>query len=63
MDVIRELLNNLKDDDDVWNTIYCNKNIKTLSRIEKESKYSSRPLPAGNLPKSSDDDFDIVTKV
>ena len=40
-----------KSNDGVWNTIYYNKNIRPLSRIEKESKYSSRLLPTGNLPK------------
>src|SRR5438128_8030420 len=49
--IIHELIDDIKDDDDVWNTIYCNKNIRPLSRIEKESKYSSRLLPTGNLPK------------
>ena len=49
--IILELLKNIKDDDDVWNTIYYNKNIRPLSRIEKESKYSSRLLPTENLPK------------
>src|SRR5438128_1650828 len=38
------------EDDSVWNTIYHNENIRPLSRIEKESKYSSRLLPTGNLP-------------
>jgi len=28
-----------------------NKNIRPLSRIEKESKYSSKLLPTENLPK------------
>src|SRR5438128_412022 len=49
--IINDLIKEIKDDDDVWNTIYCNKNIRPLSRIEKESKYSSRLLPTGNLPK------------
>src|SRR5438128_5929634 len=40
-----------KSADSVWNTIYCNKNIRPLSRIEKENKYSSKPLPTENLPK------------
>ena len=52
-DIIRELYDNIRDNNDVWHTIYHNENIKPLSRIEKESKYSSRLLPttAGNLPK------------
>ena len=33
----------------IWNTIYHN-NVKPLSRLEKESKYSSMLLPTG-LPK------------
>ena len=37
-------------DDDVWNTIYHN-DVKSLSRLEKESKYSSKLLPTGDLPK------------
>ena len=36
--------------DSGWNTIYHN-DIKPLSRFEKESKYSSRFLPTGDLPK------------
>ena len=34
----------------VWNTIY-NNDVKPLSRIEKERKYSSKLLPTGDLPK------------
>ena len=49
-DIIRKLIDEINDDS-VWNTIYCNKNTRPLSRIEKESKYSSRLLPTGNLPK------------
>ena len=49
-DIIGELIKGIKDDG-VWNTIYYNKNIRPLSRIEKESRYSSRLLPTGNLPK------------
>ena len=48
--IIRDLMKEIKDDDSVWNTIYHKKNIRPLSRIEKESKYSSRLLPTGNLP-------------
>jgi serine/threonine protein kinase len=39
-----------KSNDNVWNTIYYN-NVKPLSRLEKESKYSSTLLPTGDLPK------------
>src|SRR5438128_9165722 len=49
--IIGELIDEIKDDDSVWNTIYYNKNVRPLSRIEKESKYSSRLLPTENLPK------------
>ena len=34
----------------MWNAIYRN-NVKPLSRLEKESKYSSKLLPTGDLPK------------
>ena len=33
-----------------WHAIYHN-NVKPLSRLEKESKYSSKLLPTGDLPK------------
>src|SRR6185312_12302 len=33
-----------------WDTIYHN-DVKPLSRLEKESKYSSMLLPTGDLPK------------
>ena len=36
--------------DNVWSTIY-HSNVKPLSRLEKESKYSSKLLPTGDLPK------------
>ena len=36
--------------DNAWNTIYHN-DVKPLSRLEKESKYSSMLLPTGDLPK------------
>ena len=39
-----------KSDDNTWNTIYHN-DVKPLSRLEKESKYSSKLLPTGDLPK------------
>ena len=50
-DIIYSLIGEIKGDDSVWNTIYHNENIRPLSRFEKESKYSSRLLPTGNLPK------------
>ena len=37
-------------DDNMWNTIYRN-DVKPLSRLEKESKYSSTLLPTRDLPK------------
>ena len=37
-------------DDNMWNAIYYN-DVKPLSRLEKESKYSSTLLPTGGLPK------------
>ena len=37
-------------DDNPWNAVYHN-DVKPLSRLEKESKYSSTLLPTGNLPK------------
>ena len=36
--------------DNTWNAVYHN-DVKPLSRLEKESKYSSKLLPTGNLPK------------
>jgi len=50
---INELIEEVKKDnsnDNAWNTIYHN-NVKPLSRLEKESKYSSTLLPTGDLPK------------
>ena len=37
-------------DDNTWNAVYHN-DVKPLSRLEKESKYSSTLLPTGDLPK------------
>ena len=63
------IINNLMKDmfmsyDNVWNTIYYKKNIRPLSRIEKESKYSSRPLPTENLsiPRNRHD-IDLAAQV
>src|SRR5205085_10612230 len=49
-DDIRNLVGKIKYDNDTWKTIYHN-DVKPLSRLEKESKYSSALLPTGNLPK------------
>ena len=52
-DDICRLIEGVKEDksnDNAWNTIYHN-NVKPLSRLEKESKYSSTLLPTGDLPK------------
>src|SRR5436190_21415856 len=49
----RELISEANEDnsnDNAWNTIYHN-NVKPLSRLEKESKYSSTLLFTGDLPK------------
>jgi len=48
-DVIGKLAKEVKNDNS-WNAIYHN-NVKPLSRLEKESKYSSTLLPTGDLPK------------
>src|SRR6185312_11127444 len=46
-------------DDSTWNTVY--NNVKPLSCLEKESKYSSKLLPTGDLPKPRNSyDFDSV---
>ena len=37
-------------DDTTWNAVYHN-DVKPLSRLEKESKYSSKLLPTLDLPK------------
>jgi len=50
---IIDLIDNVDDNNsnnNVWNTIYQN-NVKPLSRLEKEGKYSSKLLPTGDLPK------------
>src|SRR5437870_1193667 len=39
-----------KNNYNMWNAIYHN-DVKPLSRLEKESKYSSTLLPTGDLPK------------
>src|SRR5207237_8387841 len=46
---IGELIKKVKNDN-TWKTIYHN-DVKPLSRLEKENKYSSKLLPTGNLPK------------
>jgi len=43
-----KIINNVyKDNRDMWDAIYHN-NVKPLSRLEKESKYSSKLLPTGD---------------
>ena len=49
-DDIRDLYLKISYYDDTWNAIYHN-DVIPLSRLEKESKYSSKLLPTGNLPK------------
>ena len=46
---IGKLIKKVKNDN-TWKTIYHN-DVKPLSRLEKESKYSSILLPTGDLPK------------
>src|SRR6185436_9421912 len=51
---ISNLIDEVEEDDydsNAWNTVYHN-DVKPLSRLEKESKYSSKFLPTGELPKS-----------
>ena len=51
--------------DNEWNAVYHN-DVKPLSRLEKESKYSSTRLPTGDLPKprnSHDLDSAAETKI
>ena len=56
---IGELIKKVKNDN-TWKTIYHN-DVKPLSRLEKESKYSSKLLPTGDLPKPRNGyDFDSV---
>ena len=38
-----------------WDTIY-HSDVKPLSRLEKENKYSSKRLPTGDLPKPRNSD-------
>src|SRR5437763_7793326 len=40
----------VREANNTWNAIYHN-DVKPLSRLEKESKYSSTLLPTGDLPK------------
>ena len=52
-DDIHQLINEVENDssdNNTWNAIYHN-DVKPLSRLEKESKYSSKLLPTGELPK------------
>jgi len=41
---------NKDNSDNTWNAVYHN-DVRPLSRLEKESKYSSKLLPTGDLPK------------
>ena len=50
-DLFREAGRKSTSDDNPWNAIYYNKDLKSLSRMEKETKYSSRLLPTGDLPR------------
>src|SRR6185312_16407536 len=53
-------LRNEVDDNNAWYAVYRN-DVKPLSRLEKESKYSSKLLPTGDLPKPRNSyDFDSV---
>ena len=47
---IDKLIKEMDKDDTTWNAVYHN-DVKPLSCLEKESKYSSTLLPTGNLPK------------
>src|SRR6185312_9878085 len=42
-------------DDNTWNTIYHN-DVRPLSRLEKENKYSSKRLPTEDLPQPRNSD-------
>ena len=46
----KDITDKVYSDDNTWDTIYYN-DVKPLSRLEKESKYSSTLLPTGDLPK------------
>ena len=48
LDDIDELIGKVRTDN-AWNAVYHN-DVKPLSRLEKESKYSSKLLPTGDLP-------------
>jgi len=37
-------------DNSIWSAVYYN-DVRPLSRLEKENKYSSKRLPTGDLPK------------
>ena len=47
---LREEVDKDNSHSNAWFTIYRN-NVKPLSHLEKESKYSSKLLPTGDLPK------------
>ena len=48
--LIEKVGKDISNNNNAWNIIFHN-NVKPLSRLEKESKYSSTLLPTGNLPK------------
>ena len=50
IDKLIKEVNKDNSDSNAWYTIYYN-DVKPLSRLEKESKYSSTFLPTGDLPK------------
>ena len=63
-DYIHNLIDRMKNDcsdDNTWNAIYHN-DVKPLSRLEKESKYSSTLLPTGSLskPRNSYDSYQLL---
>ena len=55
LDIIRLIQEVKKDDSDIWNAVYHN-DVKPLSRLEKENKYSSKRLPTGDLPQPRNSD-------
>ena len=57
---IDKLIKEMDKDDTTWNAAYDN-DVKPLSRLEKESKYSSTLLPTGNLPKPRNSSYQLPT--
>ena len=57
-ETLKDLIEEAHDDnsdDNIWNIISYN-NVRPLSRLEKENKYSSKRLPTGDLPKPRNSD-------